>query len=400
MLTLDEARSRLLAGAKRTGLERAPLVLARGRVLAEDLTAPGSLPPFSASAMDGYAVACADFQGEGPWELPVVGESQTGHPAPPLSPGTACRIFTGAELPAGADAVVMQENVTRSGDRARFGDRPVTGAHVRRKGEDLVEGTLALRAGTRLGPAQLAFAAMLDRGELALARRPVVTILSTGDELRMPGSAPRPASIPESNGVALSAMVSDAGGIAHLAPIVSDDARATAEAITLALCSCDVLVTVGGVSVGDHDVVRPALEKAGVSLDFWKVAIKPGKPLAVGQGPSTHVLGLPGNPASALVTFGLFGVPLLRAMQGDLRPLPPILRARLTRSVRHAKGRMEFLRAELVPTPESLTVRPFDNQASGALTSFALADALAIVPAEAEGLEAGTMVDVIRLSDL
>ncbi len=393
MLDFDVALERVLAGVRPLGTERVTLGEAQGRVLAEPLLAPAPLPAFDYSAMDGYAVRADDFAGDGPWALPVRGESRTGHPAPVLESGTSCRIFTGAALPDGADTVVMQENVERDGGIARFSERPTAGQHVRHAGEDLERGAEALPAGTRLGPGQLGLCASLDRAELVVARRPEVGILCTGDELRAPGSPPRPGSIPESNGVTLSAMVRAAGGTPSLAPFTRDDREATLRALEQAIAGKDVLLTVGGVSVGEHDVVRPALEAAGADLDFWKVAIKPGKPLVHGSVGNTRVLGLPGNPVSAQVTFALFGVPLLRALQGDAHPLPRTLHAELAAALRQKPGRRGYYRAVL----EGDRITPLDNQASGAATSMAWANALVIVPADSTGFDAGASVEVLPL---
>jgi molybdopterin molybdotransferase len=304
-------------------------------------------------------------------------------------------------VPAGADAVVMQERVTRDGDRARFDERPKPGANVRRRGEDLARGAIALSRGTRLRPAQLGLAATCDRAWLSVARRPLVTILATGDELRPPGGAPAPGTIPESNGIALRAMCEAAGAIARVAPTASDERAATERAIADALEGCDVLVTVGGVSVGEHDWVRPALEANGVALDFWKVAIKPGKPIALGRRGRSIVVGLPGNPASALITFALFGAPILRAMQGDRTPSAPRRRARFGREVTREPGRTEFVRAALERGDDGeLWATPLPNQASGAGTSLAACDALLCVPADATRITRGDPCDVMLVSEL
>ena len=409
MLTFDEARARVLADATRLGEERVALGEADGRVLAEALVADRPLPPFDGSAMDGYALRLDDLAGEPPFRLPVGAvESRAGRPPPALGPGAACRIFTGAALPAGANTVVMQEEVDRHGEVAIFRARPRRGAHVRAAGEDIRPGAVAIAAGTRLHAGHLALAASLDRGALAVARRPAVAIVCTGDELAPPGSpaAARPGAIPESNGVALAALVRQAGGAPRLAPPVGDDLEATAAALDAALAGADLLLTVGGVSVGDHDVVRPALERLGVALDFHKVAIKPGKPLTFGARPRgagaapVRVLGLPGNPASALTTFALYGAPLLRALQGDAAPLPALLPARLGGGVRHKPGRLEFVRVVLERKGPELFATPLGNQASGATTSMGWANALALVPLEAEDLAAGTPVDVLRFGDV
>jgi molybdopterin molybdotransferase len=400
MLSFDEARTRLLADVTRLSTDRAPLHEATGRVLTEDLTSLGPLPPFDHSAMDGYAVATNDLEGAGPWSLSVVSESSAGASVAPLPRRCACRIFTGAPLPGRADAVVMQEVATREGDTVRFEAKPKPGQHVRRAGEDLPAGAVAVAAGTRVSAGVLALAGMLDRATVLVARRPNVTILCTGNELRSPGDEPRSASIPESNSIPLAALASQAGANVRIAPIARDEPAATLRAIEQALEGADVLLSVGGVSVGDHDVVRPALERAGVRLDFWRVAIKPGKPLAVGRTATARVLGLPGNPASALVTFALFGMPLLRTMQGDLRAVPRALPVSLADERKRPADRLELARASLLVEGGTLRARIHDNQSSGAATSLAQSDGLAFVPPGIGSLERGALVDFLGWSDL
>jgi molybdopterin molybdotransferase len=399
MLSFEEARGTVLTDVPLVGNERVNLRDAAGRVLAKAVVARGPFPPFAASAMDGYAVAVTSFTGAGPWTLEVAGESRVGREPAPLSNGAACRIFTGAPVPPGADTVVMQEDVEREGHRAVFQSAPDRGAHIRQIGEDIVAGAVALEAGARLGAFQLALAASLDHPELVVAERPRVTILCTGDELRSPGEPPRPGTIAESNSIGLRLLCEQAGASVTIAPLVGDDLSATRSAVERGLAASDLLVTVGGVSVGDHDVVRPALEQAGVTLGFWKVAIKPGKPLALGRAGRVRVLSLPGNPASSMVTFALFGLPLLRAMQGDKNPLPTLLRARLGARITRKPGRLEFVRSRLAMQDDVLTVIPLSNQASGAVTSMAWSDALAIVPSEATSLAEGEMLHVLRVSD-
>jgi molybdopterin molybdotransferase len=399
MLSFEEAQTIVLSDVPSVGSERVNLRDAAGRVLAKRVVARGPFPPFDASAMDGYAVATSSFAGPGPWTLAVKGESRVGREPPSLAAESACRIFTGAPVPPGADAVVMQEDVARDGDRASFRVAPLRGAHIRRAGEDLGAGDVGLEVGTRLGAFQLALAASLDHPELVVAARPRVTIVCTGDELRAPGEPVRPGSIAESNAIGLRLLAEQAGASVSVAPRVGDDLDATRRAIERGLESSDLLITVGGVSVGDHDVVRPALEQAGVTLGFWKVAIKPGKPLALGRRGSVRVLSLPGNPASSMVTFALFGLPLLRTMQRDKNPLPARLRARLGARLTRKPGRLEFVRSALSIEGGVLTVLPFANQASGAVTTMAWSDALAIVPAEATSLAEGEQVDVLRVAD-
>ncbi|HEX3346279.1 MAG TPA: molybdopterin molybdotransferase MoeA, partial [Polyangiaceae bacterium] len=281
----------------------------------------------------------------------------------------------------------------------RFAERPRAGQHVRRAGEDLPRDAVAIPARTRLTAGGLALAAMLGRSEVPVARRPVVTIVCTGDELRSPGDEARPATIPESNSAPLAALARQAGAVVRVAPITRDDERATLRAIEQALDGTDVLLTVGGVSVGDHDLVRPALERAGVTLQSWRVALKPGRPIVFGRSARAAVLGLPGNPASAIVTFTLFGMPLLRAMQGDARPVPLPLRARLTAPRKRSPDRLELCRAMLQLDNGTLAARVHDNQASGSATSLASSDGLAFIPAGEGALDAGAFVDFLRWSD-
>lgn len=401
MLRFEDALARILALAPALDVEEVALEDADGRVLGRDLVSPHDLPLFDYSSMDGYAVATRDLVGEPPHRLPVRGESRTGVVPGALEPGTTMRIFTGAMLPGGADGILMQERVVREGDTATLEATVKPGQHVRRRGEDLAKGATALRAGTRLRPAHLSLAASLDLATVPVARRPVVAILATGDELRRPGTPARAGTIPESNTVVLRTMARRAGAIADAHPFVPDDRAATEAAFADALAKADVVVTIGGVSVGDHDLVRPALEAVGVTLDFWRVALKPGKPLAVGRlaragKRDAIVVGLPGNPSSAMVTFALFGLPLLRALQGDPRPFPPARRARLTAPVAHEPGRLELARARL----DGDRVTTLHNQASGAVTTMAEADALVMVPLESAGLVAGDEVDVLPLAEL
>lgn len=413
MLTFEEARIRLLELAERAGprgVEHVTLDDADGRVLAAELLAPDDLPPFDASTMDGYALAVASLQaalevdGERRGVLHVVGESRTGHPVEPLAAGTTMRIFTGAELPIGADAVVMQELVEAhegaSGREARFLAPARPHQSVRRRGSDLRAGEIALVAGTRLRPAALGVAASCDSPRLEVFAKPRVTLLTTGDELVPPGSPRARGQLPESNSVALVAMARRAGARVIGRRTLLDDRAATTQALDDALGTSDLVITVGGVSVGDHDVVRDALGDAEASLDFWKVAIKPGKPLAVGGRDRALFLGLPGNPASAMVTFALFGVPLLRALGGDRAPLPRALSATLLHDVKHEPGRLEFVRAVLSLEGGVLHAKAVTHQASGASLGMAQADALLAVPLDSAGLRAGDQAVVYPFTEL
>jgi len=404
MLSFDEALVRLLDGVSTLDQERIGIFEADSRVLAEELVAPWPLPAFDHSSMDGYALRTADLQGESPYELPVLAESAAGKSAPHVPDGAACRIFTGAPLPPGLDAVIMQEDVTASelggAPHIRFTTRPPAGAWIRRSGEDLAQGATAVARGERLTPGRLALAASLDRSSLSVVRRPLVTVIGTGDELRSPGEPARPSSIVESNAFFVAAAARRVGAIARLTPFVRDDEQAAGAAIRAALLGCDVLVTIGGVSVGARDIVRPALEAAGVTIDFYKVAMKPGKPLTVGRAGHTLVLGLPGNPASASLTFLLFGVPVLRALQGETLVLPPRRRMRVEGKLSRSAGRMEFARATLHRKGGQEWAELAPSQASGAVTSFARAEALAVLESERGDYAGGELLEVIVIADL
>lgn len=401
MISFEEALLRVLESAVPLGSERVSLDGALNRVLAQDMLCQEPMPPFDNSAMDGYAVATADFKGSGPWKLGVVGHSAAGGPLPgPLELNSACRIFTGAPLPARADSVLMQEEVSRDEDTITVQNIPFTGQNLRLRGADLGQGSVALACGVRLSPGKIALAAALDKPFVHVAQRPVVTVLCSGDELRSPGEARRPGCIVESNGFFVAHAARMAGATVRIAPFVRDTEEAAHEAIVSALRSSDVCVTIGGVSVGDHDVIRPALEKAGVVLDFLRVAIKPGKPLCMGRKGSSHVIGLPGNPASASLTFLLFGVPLLRALQGDAAPVPPRLLMPVRGAYHKKPGRAEFLRASIAIEAGREIAVLLPNQSSGAVTSFAAAEALVIVPADHAKVHDGDVLEAIRISDI
>ncbi len=395
MLDFDSALDAILNTALPSAQERVPLSAALGRFLCRPLIATRPIPEFDYSAMDGYALCTRDLNTEHP-VLPIKGVSAAGSPLGKLEPGTTMRIFTGAPIPESADSVAMQENVESEAGVARFTKPPRPGDNVRRRGEDLETGEQALAAGVELNAFHLGLAAALDYAELVVAKKPRVGVLCTGDELRPPGSAARPGSIPNSNGVALTAMIQSAGGVPQLLPTTSDALQATRTSIAEGLERSDVLVTVGGVSVGDRDIVREALESLGVETVFHKVAIKPGKPLYFGTFGDKRILGLPGNPASAQITFALFGLPLLRALQGKADPRPARVQARLTRPIEQKPGRRGFYRAKL----EGELVTPLDNQASGATTAMAWADALVILAETVGHRNAGDVVEAIPFSEL
>ncbi len=396
MLDFELARQRILEQVKPLDSELVPVAEADGRVLSEDLLSGVDLPPFDYSAMDGYAVQAADFSGTGPWRMRVSAEQRAGGGAQSLMAGSAARIFTGAPMLDGADTVIMQEDAERIADEVTFSNAPRPGSHVRRRGEDLARGAVALTSGTRLNPFRLGLAAALDRAEVRVTRRPRVALLCTGDELRDAGSAARPGSIPDSNGPSLSALARRVGADVRRLPRTSDDFDETRAALRSALAECDVLLTVGGVSVGDHDVVKKALEAEGVNIDFWKVKIKPGKPLAFGRKGGAFVLGLPGNPVSAQLTLCLFGLPLLRALQGDTQAVPQVTEVRLASTITQKPGRLGFYRAKVVAGIAHVHA----NQASGAPTSMAHADVLVMVPEDSSGVAAGAVARALRLDDL
>jgi molybdopterin molybdotransferase len=393
MIPFAEARERILQGVRLLGTERVALRAAAGRVLAEDIRPTEPLPRFDYSAMDGYALSSMSAFGGGPWSLPLRGESRAGAPLARLEPGSACRIFTGAAPPQGADAILPSEDARELDGRVEFSEAPKPGQHIRRRGEDLAAGELALQAGVRLGAYHVGVAAGVDRTELVVARRPRVTIVGTGDELRTPGQPGAATSVPESNGLSIAILAESAGALVRLEPRIADDAATLRERLVRAFEDTDLLVTIGGVSIGRYDLVRPALEAAGASLDFWKVQMKPGKPLVYGRRGNARVLGLPGNPVSAQLSFGLFGLPLLRALQGQREPFPPFERAQLLGEIWQRPGRMGFYRARWSPAG----VQPVDNQASGNVLSLASADALIVVPAESDGCSAGSEVEILRL---
>ncbi len=399
MLTPAAALTRILAALSDVAplpAERVPLDGGAGRALAEDLVAAGDLPAFDAATMDGYALRAADARHAGT-RLPVAFEVFAGRPAPgPLPGGACCRIFTGAPLPDGADAVEQQEQVRRTARSASFLRPAVRGRFVRPRGSDVAAGRVAVGAGALLDPGTIALAAGLGRPELLVHRRPRVAILPTGDEVVPVGRIPAPGQIVETNGHALAAAARDAGAEPVLLPAAADDASALRRALVAAR-GADALVTTGGVSVGARDLVRAALASAGARLDFWRVAMRPGKPFTFGRWGRTAVFGLPGNPVSALVTFELFVRPALRALAG----LPGSGRLRVAARLGAAQVKPPeleiFLRCRLRPTRGVLVAVPLRSQSSGDLSSAAGVDALAVLPAGRSRIARGARVEVVVL---
>ena len=392
-LELKAAQARLLALAGPLPLERVPVGDALGRYLGESLLARRTQPPADLSAMDGYAMRSADLPG--PWR--VLGESAAGHPfAGTVGAGEAVRIATGALLPAGADMVLMQEDAGRSGAAlALTGAPPVPPSkHIRFAGLDFAEGRELLPSGARLGPAQLALALAGGHKWLAVGRKPKVVVIDSGDELASDPEHCAVHQIPASNGVMLAALAAALPcEVRRIGPVAD-----RLEAITAALEAAgdaDLIVTSGGASVGDHDLIRPALEAWGAKLDFWRVAIKPGKPLLVARKGPALVLGLPGNPVSSYVTAYFFLLPLLRALLGAASPLPRGIGAILAEHLPAGGPRQEYLRGHW--DGERVTLRT--NQDSGALTSLAASNALIERAAHAPPGPAGTRVTIYLLEN-
>lgn len=392
-LPLAEAQARLFALAAPLPVEHVDVASALGRYLAEPLYARRTQPAFDLSAMDGYAVAPGDLAG--PWQ--VVGESAAGHPSKvPAAPGEAIRISTGAILPDGAGAVIVQEDLSRTGDRLVLTGEPPApqDKHIRRRGMDFASGGEVLAVGTRIGPAQLALAIAAGHKHLGVRRLPRLAVLDSGDELAADCENCPPHQIPASNGAMLAALAQAVPcRITPLGP-VPDDLGALGRALDAA-GSADVIVTSGGASVGDHDLVRPALEAWGAELDFWRIAIKPGKPLLVARKGRQLVIGLPGNPVSSYVTAFLFLLPLLRALSGANSALPTAVMARLGAPLGAVGARQEFVRAVW----DGRTATPLRVQDSGALASLASADVLIDRPAGASAAEAGEEVPVYLLGN-
>ena len=391
MITIFEAREHVLAAVRPLPAEGVALGAALGRVLAEDVTSAIDLPPFDNSAMDGFAVVAGDEA-----ELEVIGEARAGHPAAAgVRPGTAIRISTGAMLPAGATAVVPVER-TELLDGGRVRVEPVAdGANIRRAGEDVRASGTVLRRGAALGPAELGVAAAVGRAELACARQPRVALLVTGDELTDPGRPLGPGGIYSSNGYALAAQVERAGAALVSSERVPDSAEGTRAAIATALDARPELVIVsGGVSVGPHDHVKGALAELGVEERFWRVSLRPGKPTWFGVREPTLVLGLPGNPVSAMVTFHLFARPALAALQGA-DPSPRRATAVAAGPIKRNAKREQAVRVRLDSAADgrpraSLT----GEQGSHMLTSLVGADGLVLIPAGEGAVEAGERLEV------
>ncbi len=396
MISVEQALARLLSLVDALPPEQIALGAGLGRVLAEDVAARRTQPPFAASAMDGYAVR-ADDLGRIPAELRVVAEVPAGAGfGGRVGPGEAARIFTGAPMPAGTDTVVIQEDAERNGDRVRVLDGARRGRYVRREGLDFTEGETLLRAGRRLTARDIGLLAAMNRPWLFVRRRPQIGILSTGDEIVMPGDPIGPHQIVSSNSLALAALVAACGGVAVSVGNAPDDAESLRR-LAAATRGVDLLVTTGGASVGDHDLVREVLAEDGFDLDFWQIAMRPGKPLMVGRYRGTPMLGLPGNPVSTFVCAMLFLVPAIERLVGLSSTDTTSAAARLGAPVGANDQRQDYLRARLARAPDGVEeVFPFEVQDSSMMRLLAAADCLILRPPHAPAAAAGEIVPVVR----
>jgi molybdopterin molybdotransferase len=402
LLPVEEALARVLA-VPRGPLRRETVLLSRayGCTLAVDLAAKRTQPPKAVSAMDGYALRAEDARAPGA-RLTIIGESAAGRGfLGKVGPREAVRIFTGAPLPEGADTIVIQEDTEIEGTSVVINTPVKPRAYIRPSGLDFREGEVLLRAGTRLGPAEIALAAAMNHAELGVAAKPCVAILATGDELVMPGDQPGPDQIVASNPFAIAALVQQAGGEPIDLGIATDDFAALEHAIERALSEqADILVTLGGASVGQHDLVQSALTRRGMQLGFWRIAMRPGKPLIHGSMGAMSILGLPGNPVSSIVCAILFLVPLIRHLQGDrdaggARDEPAILGADLPMN----DGRKDYLRARLTRDAEGRPVAtPASRQDSSMLRVLADSNCLVIREPHAAAAKAGDTCKVLRLA--
>lgn len=397
LMPVGEAKDRILRGAKALPRETVRLHDCAGRVLAADIKARRDQPPFPASAMDGYAVRFADVAAV-PARLTLVGTAAAGHGfAGTVKPGQAVRIFTGAPVPKGADTVVIQENTEAANghvgvtEAARF-----AGQHIRRKGLDFTRGQGLLRRGTLLGAREIGLAAAMNWPELPVTKRPRVAVFTTGDELVAPGNTPGTDQIVSSNSFALGAFVGHYGGDAIDLGIIPDNIKAISRAVRKA-ADADVLLTTGGASVGDHDLVQAALKAEGIELDFWKIALRPGKPLMFARQGRQRILGLPGNPVSALVCARIFLKPLLGALLG-LPPSDDIVKVRLGCDLPANGVRQDYLRARVTRGSDgSCEATPLPVQDSSMQRALTEAQGLIVRPPYAPAASSGDLVDLLPL---
>jgi molybdopterin molybdotransferase len=400
LLLVADALARVLDGVEPLPSENAPLIEAESRVLAADVAALRTQPPADMSAMDGYAVRAADVA-QVPAALNLIGEVAAGRPFDgEVHAGQAARIFTGGVVPPGADTIVIQENTERDGDRVTVRQSSAAGRHIRRAGLDFRQGQVLLPRGRRLTDRDVMLAAAMSHPTLPVHRRPKVAVLATGDELRPPGSTLGPGEIVYSNGYALMALARNEGATVTDLGIVPDKVEATVEAIRQARASgADVLVTTGGASVGDYDLVQRGLKAEGLELSFWRVALRPGRPMMNGRLGPMHVLGMPGNPVSAYVCSYLFLVPLIRRLCGrsDLSPAPES--AVLGVDLPENDERADYMRATLAPGPNGTPVAtPVKIQDSSMMAALANADCLLVREPFEKAARAGSRCSILRLT--
>jgi molybdopterin molybdotransferase len=398
MISVEEAKRRFLALVTPLEAEQVGLAEGLGRILAEDLVSRRTQPPFAVSAMDGYAARATDLA-RVPAQLRVIGAAPAGQSyAGTVGPGEAVRIFTGAPVPEGADCIVIQEDTEREGDTVTVREGAPAGRYIRPAGLDFRAGEVGLGAGRRLTARDIGLAAAMNRPWLSVRRRPRIAILATGDEIVMPGDPIGANQIVSSNALALGALVSAAGGIPVQLGIAADDA-ASLRRMAAGARGADLLVTTGGASVGEHDLVRDALREHGLELDFWKIAMRPGKPLMVGRLSGTPMLGLPGNPVSTLVCGLLFLVPAMARMSGTTEGAEEMHTARLAMPLPENDRRQDYLRARLRRAADgALETEPFAQQDSSMLALLARSDCLVIRPPHAPAAAAGERVPIIPLA--
>lgn len=398
LLAVEEALSIILKDVRPLPVEDLPIAQAAWRVLGQDLQARRTQPPFNVSAMDGYAVRAKDIE-TAPVSLSIIGESAAGNGfSGALASNEAVRIFTGAPVPDGADTVVIQEDTHRSGMMVEIRETISLGRHIRPAGLDFSAGDIILQAGRTLDPAAISLAASANYASLPVIRQPRVAILATGDELALPGSQLLPDQIVSSNSYGVMAVIEESGGKTIDLGIVQDRIDLIQEAVERAFqFEADILVTLGGASVGDHDLVQAALKKRGIELDFWKLALRPGKPMMYGQLQSMRVLGLPGNPVSSLICSSIFLKPLISALGGRSHS-PDIRKIKLGQAMRQNDLRQDYIRALVSHDANGeAIVTPFTLQDSSMLTTLAKANGLIIREPNAPAVNEGELVPVLML---
>ena len=400
LLPVPDALARVLDGVEPLPVERVPLAQAEGRVLAGDLAARRTQPPDDVSAMDGYAVHGADVA-TAPARLKLVGEVAAGRPfAGPVRKGETARIFTGGVLPPGTDTVVIQENTAREADMVTVSTPAARGRNVRIAGLDFRQGDVRLKKGRRLSGRDVSLAAAMNYATLSVYCRPKVAVVATGDELVPPGTEPGPGQIVVSNAFMMAAVARQAGAEVIDLGILPDRLEETIAGFRRPRdLGADVLVTSGGASVGDYDLVQPALAAEGVTLSFWKIAMRPGKPMMFGLLKGMRVLGLPGNPVSAYVCSVLFMAPLIRKLTGRSDLAPPVEQGVLGRDLPQNDEREEYMRASLVLRDGAWVATPFPNQDSSMLVPLAAADCLVIRRRHAPAAPAGSPCEFVKLDD-